>query len=455
MSGAEFGTDGAAAPGDCAAASAESCGGLTPAKFYDSGAGECVAVAACDAPAVLNAGTNRCDCPAPNVGTDGAAAPGDCAAPSAESCGGLSPAKFYDSAAGACVAVAACVAPAVLNAGTNLCDCPPPNFGTDGADAPGDCAAPGTGQDPCTFADVAHTFKAGEHAQVSLQIDNCNAKGWGTKKVKGFSSTGRCYCDIGTTDIRTGLTACGSGIGQSPDNICIINSGAASSELNCTYYFGATLQHLPPRTEENKDSCFVTHCQNGQEPSGFNMNGETECACPAGEVFQNGTCAACPDGQFVQGGACIAASVESCGGVTPAQGYDSTAGACVACIAGQSVYNGACVCPVGQVVLNNACAACGDGEIVYRGVCADASVLELSGKALTLYNLIAGSISDLDDGSFRSNALKEFQQGILDRHNGVANYIGNLNDFYTGTRQGGGAYGEFLVLSQTAGFGDY
>ena len=158
-------------PDACVAPSAESCGGLTPAKFYDSGAGECVAVAVCAAPAVLNAGTNRCDCPSPNVGTDGADAPGDCVAASTESCGGLTPAKFYDSGAGECVAVAVCVAPAVLDAGANLCDCPAPNVGTDGADAPGDCAAASAescgGLTPAKFYDSA----AGE----CVAFANCQA----------------------------------------------------------------------------------------------------------------------------------------------------------------------------------------------------------------------------------------------------------------------------------------
>ena len=111
--------------------------------FYDSAAEKCVAVAACDEPAVLNGGTNLCDCPSPNIGTDGAVAPGDCAvpAPSAEVCGGLNPAKFYDSAARECAAFAACAAPAVVNTKANLCDCPSPNIGTDRAVEPGDCAA--------------------------------------------------------------------------------------------------------------------------------------------------------------------------------------------------------------------------------------------------------------------------------------------------------------------------
>ena len=113
-----FGTDGEAAPGVC------------------------VLPVVCTAPAIRNASTNLCDCPAPNVRADGADAPGDCVAASMESCGGLTPAKFYDSAAGECVAVAACAAPAVLNAGANRCDCPAPNVGADGVRAPGHCAAP-------------------------------------------------------------------------------------------------------------------------------------------------------------------------------------------------------------------------------------------------------------------------------------------------------------------------
>ena len=164
------GTDGAAGPGDCAAPtpSVESCGGYVPAKFYDSAAGECAAFAACAAPAVRNAGTNLCDCPTPNVGTDGAAGPGDCAAPtpSADSCGRYVPAKFYDSAAGECAAFAACLAPAVLNAGANLCDCPAPNIGTDGAAEPGDCVVPAPSADSCGGLIPAQFYDAAANACV-------------------------------------------------------------------------------------------------------------------------------------------------------------------------------------------------------------------------------------------------------------------------------------------------
>ena len=40
--------------------------------------GACEAAASCDAPAVLDAAANRCDCPPPHIGTDGAESPGDC-----------------------------------------------------------------------------------------------------------------------------------------------------------------------------------------------------------------------------------------------------------------------------------------------------------------------------------------------------------------------------------------
>ena len=182
-------------PGDCAAPSEESCRGLIPAKFYDSAAGECVAPSApvcggltpakfysatlsvcapfveCAAPSVLNAGANLCDCPAPNAGTDGADAPGDCAAASAESCGGLTPAKFYDSAAGECVAFAECASPAVLNAGANLCDCPTPNIGTDGADAPGDCHAENALHQAAYIGDVDSV-----NHLISIHMADVNAK---------------------------------------------------------------------------------------------------------------------------------------------------------------------------------------------------------------------------------------------------------------------------------------
>ena len=75
-----------------------------------------------------------------------------------------------------CVAAAACEAPSVRSAVTNLCDCPAPNYGADGAAAPGHChdehalhaAAGAGGLDSFThlitvhMADVNATTSAGE-----------------------------------------------------------------------------------------------------------------------------------------------------------------------------------------------------------------------------------------------------------------------------------------------------
>ena len=128
-------------------------------------------------------------------------------------------------------------------------------------------------------------------------------------------------------------------------------------------------------------------------------------------------------------------------------------GVCAVCPAGHIALNGACaVCPSGQIVLNNACAVCADGEIVYRGVCTDASVLELSGKALTLYNLLAARVTLGNVIPAYLYSLEQFQQGILDRHNGVANYLGDLLQYETSGLYG---YRPFLFDSQTAGFGNY
>ena len=89
--------------------------------------GECEVVAVCDSPAVLDAAANLCDCPSPNVGTDGADAPGECAAPSGEVCGGLTPSKFYDSTTEECAEFKSCLSGATLNRGENICECAPPS----------------------------------------------------------------------------------------------------------------------------------------------------------------------------------------------------------------------------------------------------------------------------------------------------------------------------------------
>ena len=66
--------------------------------------------------------TPPCVCEPPTVGTAG-----NCAAPSKESCGGLTPAQFYDAAAGACVPVVTCGSGEVLYPEANDCHAPNSN----------------------------------------------------------------------------------------------------------------------------------------------------------------------------------------------------------------------------------------------------------------------------------------------------------------------------------------
>ena len=124
--------------------------------------GACEVVAECASPAVLNAGANRCDCPAPNVETDGAEAPGECAAPSAQVCGGLTPAKFYDSEAGECGdRLYPCHDSAIRKADNSGCECP------DGTFAHGDPSAWST----VTTLTLSSAVCYADHAPIQHDIN--------------------------------------------------------------------------------------------------------------------------------------------------------------------------------------------------------------------------------------------------------------------------------------------
>ena len=75
---------------------------------------------ACAGAAVVNPAGPAvpCICESPNVG-----AADNCQAPSADACGGLTPAKFYSAEKSACVPYAPCVG-GTLNPETNVCECP-------------------------------------------------------------------------------------------------------------------------------------------------------------------------------------------------------------------------------------------------------------------------------------------------------------------------------------------
>ena len=117
---------------------------VCPAPNVKTTSGACEPESTCDSPAVLNAGTNRCDCLAPNVGRSGAEAPGDCLTPAAAACMANEPPQFYSETDSACVDFVVCDAPSERNDRTNLCDCSAPYYGMSGVDAPGgDCALAG------------------------------------------------------------------------------------------------------------------------------------------------------------------------------------------------------------------------------------------------------------------------------------------------------------------------
>ena len=84
----------------------------------------CEEVAVCDSPAARNAATNRCDCPPPNVGANGADPPGDCFVPSAIVCRGLTPRMTYDENLGECV----CPNAETWNEQTGECECFAPDL---------------------------------------------------------------------------------------------------------------------------------------------------------------------------------------------------------------------------------------------------------------------------------------------------------------------------------------
>ena len=261
-------------------------------------------------------------------------------------------------------------------------------------------------------------------------LRKCRTLGYNTEPIEASPSFS---CELSTQNANFGLTSTGT---QANEELCYfpdeVHDDYPGIRL-CSEVFGPDLAVVPEKPSGSNPR-YVFNCDpdgdNGLIPATINTIGATECACPAGQTLQNDACA-CPVGQVLQDGVCAV------------------------CPAGHIALNGACaVCPAGQIVLNNACAVCADGEIAYRGVCTDASVLELSGKALTLYNLLAARVTLGDDNRpAYLNSLKEYQQAILDRHNGVANYLGNLVVQY----ESSGAYGylPFLFDSKTAGFGDF
>ena len=286
-----------AAYSECLAAedcelSVESCGRLTPPKFYDSTTGECADFNGCLSSATLNRDDNICECAgaavldgtglgceclAPNLGTVD-----DCAAPSKDTCGGLTPPQFYDSAAGECAEFKGCLSGAILNRDDNICECTgaavldgtglgceclAPNLGT-----PGDCRVPSVencgGLTPPKFYDSA----AGECAEFKGCLSNATL--------------------------------------NRDDNICECAEGGASdgTGLGCEFTLGSC---AAANLHYNGADCEpLANCAD----AAMRNESTNQCECHAPNL---GT----PEN-------CQAPSAENCGGLTPPEFYDETAGEC-------------------------------------------------------------------------------------------------------------------------------
>ena len=200
---------------------------------------------------------------------------------------------------------------------------------------------------------------------------------------------------------------------------------SGSARPQCEEVFGSPANYFPlPAVADNGATLrFVYNCdptgRTGFIPATVNTFAATECVCPAGEgPLPDGVCGVCPDG----------------GGILP----------------------------------DGLCGACPSGEIPVNNVCKPAATTHtLPGKALTLYNsleaalesyqppIFADGTPNFGPGALFTIAIREYQQGILDRHNGKRDYLGNLESFEAGSpnrRSAGGAYGRFFRLAEDAGF---
>ena len=170
------------------------------------------------------------------------------------------------------------------------------------------------------------------------------------------------------------------------------------------------------------------------------VNGERQCVCPVREtILESGVCGACPPGEGILAG-----------------------GGCGACPDGRGIVSG------------GHCGACPDGYLSINNVCEpEASKHTLPGMALTLYNMLDAALESYQTPLFSdgtpnvslgadfTTAIRKYQQGILDRHNGKADYLGTLERYQYNMRGGepnlnrkrsGGAYGRFLTSAERAGF---
>ena len=282
---------------------------LCQSPNVETNLGVCEAVAACDAPSRLNPGKNRCDCPAPNLGTDGADPPGACVTPDAKGCGTFTPPQFYNAALSTCVPFVKCDAPSRLNPGTNRCDCPAPNLGTRGADPPGVCAPPDAegcrALAPPQFYDAAARKCAPFvrcHASAVRKADNtgCECPAADSELV---GSDGACVlsavvdkCEIKGWPLSNDYGSCGILLtlaGGTASDQCYFSDSASPQ---CEEVFGSNLHYLPAPvlSAENATLRFVYNCdpngESGLIPATVNTIAATECGCGPDASLLGGVC---------------------------------------------------------------------------------------------------------------------------------------------------------------------
>ena len=268
---------------------------ICPAETHtETNLGECEVVAVCDPPAVLDTAANRCDCPSPNMGADGADSPGECAAPSEDVCGGLTPPKHYDATAGECVPLAACRYEEVRNEETNTCECHAPNVRADY----GRCRVPSAnnclGTSPPSFysptlsacAPYDECIAAGDCA---LSAHVCFGRGFSPAQFYD-SETGECVSFVkchSTATLNRGTNECECTASSSrrymrPDGSCESSCIRAETAVWKGRYYECECP-TTTSTDVNGVCEFLYPCHD----SAIRKTDNSGCECPAG-TFAHG-----------------------------------------------------------------------------------------------------------------------------------------------------------------------
>ena len=192
-----------------------------------------------------------------------------------------------------CVAAAVCAAPSVLNAETNRCDCPAPSFGADGADPPGHCHAENALLDAASagdldvvnhlitvhMADVHVTSSVGHtplhNAAVSGHVSVVSALLAAGADVNATTSAGETPLRVSHADAAALLIAAGGHWGEVCAGAAVVNPAGPSPSCLCE----------SPNVETDSGACeAVAACA---APSVLNA-GTNRCDCPAPHIGADG-----------------------------------------------------------------------------------------------------------------------------------------------------------------------